>query len=72
MPKDLGIKTAGLRKVEMIKAMERTEGNFDCLGTASSYCDQTSCLLRPDCLKERYYIPLAKGKEKDGKNPSSG
>jgi hypothetical protein len=51
MPKDLGIKTAGLRKVEMIKAIQRTEGNFDCFSTSGSYCDQTSWLFRPVCLK---------------------
>jgi len=51
MAKDLGIKTAGLRKVEMIKEIQRAEGNFDCFGTASNYCDQMSCLFRHDCLK---------------------
>ncbi|MCG6919042.1 MAG: Rho termination factor N-terminal domain-containing protein [Deltaproteobacteria bacterium] len=51
MAKDLGIKTSGLKKVEMIKAIQRAEGNFDCFGTASNYCDQMSCLFRQDCLK---------------------
>lgn len=51
MAKDLGIKTTGLKKVEMIKAIQRAEGNFDCFGTASNYCDQMSCLFRQDCLK---------------------
>ena len=51
MAKDLGIKTTGLKKVEMIKAIQRAEGNFDCFGTAGNYCDQLSCLFRQDCLK---------------------
>ena len=51
MAKDLGIKTTGLKKVEVIKAIQRAEGNFDCFGTASNYCDQMSCLFRQDCLK---------------------
>jgi hypothetical protein len=51
MAKELGIKTAGLRKVEMIKAIQKAEGNFDCFGMASNYCDQMSCLFRQDCLK---------------------
>jgi hypothetical protein len=51
MAKELGIKTAGLRKVEKIKAIQGAEGNFDCFGTASDYCDQASCLFRQDCLK---------------------
>lgn len=51
LAKDLGIKTTGLKKVEVIKAIQRAEGNFDCFGTASNYCDQMSCLFRQDCLK---------------------
>ena len=51
MAKDLGIKTTGLKKVEMIKAIQRAEGNFDCFGTASKFSDQLSCLFRQDCLK---------------------
>ena len=51
MAKEFGIKTTGLKKVEMIKAIQRAEGNFDCFGTASNYCDQMSCLFRQDCLK---------------------
>jgi hypothetical protein len=51
MAKELGIKTTGLKKVEMIKAIQRAEGNFDCFGTAGNYCDQMSCLFRQDCLK---------------------
>lgn len=41
----------GLKKVEMIRAIQRAEGNFDCFGTASNYCDQLSSLFRQDCLK---------------------
>ena len=50
MAKAMGIKTSGLKKPEMIKQIQRTEGNFDCFGTATSYCDQISCLFREDCL----------------------
>jgi hypothetical protein len=51
MAKELGIKPAGLRKGELIKSIQRTEGNFDCFGTAIDYCDQLGCLFREDCLK---------------------
>ena len=51
LAKELGIKPAGLRKGELIKSIQRTEGNFDCFGTAFSYCDQLGCLFREDCLK---------------------
>ena len=50
MAKAMGIKTSGLKKPEMIKQIQITEGNFDCFGTASSYCDQINCLFREDCL----------------------
>ena len=51
MAKELGIKPAVLRKAELIKSIQRTEGNFDCFGAAIDYCDQVSCLFREDCLK---------------------
>jgi len=46
----VGMKTKGLRKAEMIKEIQRNEGNFDCFGTATDYCDQMGCLFREDCL----------------------
>jgi phage terminase small subunit len=51
MAKELGIKPGGLRKAELIKSIQSTEGNFDCFGTAIDYCDQSGCLFRDDCLK---------------------
>ncbi len=51
LAKELGIKAAGLRKAKLIKSIQKTEGNFDCFGTAISYCDQMNCLFREDCLK---------------------
>jgi hypothetical protein len=50
--KKRGIKTLGKsKKVELIRIIQRAEGNFDCFGTAMNYCDQLSCLWRKDCLK---------------------
>lgn len=47
----LGIKdTWKYSKKELIKAIQRQEGNFDCFGTAINFCDQMSCLWREDCL----------------------
>ena len=45
MAKEMGIKTKSLRKAEMIKEIQRNEGNFDCFGTATDYCDQMGCLF---------------------------
>jgi hypothetical protein len=54
-----GIKTGKLRKAELIKVIQRQEGNFDCFGTAGQgACDQHGCLWRDDCFKEAQ-IPLA-------------
>ncbi|MGQ9638089.1 MAG: SAP domain-containing protein [Thermodesulfobacteriota bacterium] len=49
--KDLGLKsTFGLSKAELIRRIQRAEGNFDCFGTATDYCDQFQCYFREDCL----------------------
>lgn len=50
MAKELDIKTSNLRKSELIKSIQRAEGNFDCFGTAEDYCDQTNCLFRQGSL----------------------
>jgi len=50
--RSLGIKDAWkFSKKELIKLIQRAEGNFDCYGTAVDYCDQLSCCWRNDCLK---------------------
>lgn len=49
--KSLGLKnTFGLSKAELIKRIQRAEGNFDCFGTAKDYCDQVKCCFRDDCF----------------------
>jgi hypothetical protein len=50
MARAMGIKTSGLKKAEVIKQIQRTEGNFDCFGMATGNCDQIDCLFREDCL----------------------
>ncbi|MGE5311314.1 MAG: Rho termination factor N-terminal domain-containing protein [Nitrospirota bacterium] len=51
LAKQLGLNPGKVRKAELIKAIQRAEGNFDCFGTAKDYCDQLNCLFREDCLK---------------------
>ena len=49
--KERGVKAGNMKKENIIRTIQRAEGNFDCFGTASSgYCDQTNCLWRDDCL----------------------
>lgn len=45
------VKAGNMKKAELIKAIQRAEGNTDCFGAATSgECDQTNCLWREDCL----------------------
>ncbi len=43
--------TFGLSKAELIRRIQKAEGNFDCFGTAKGYCDQLQCSFREDCLR---------------------
>lgn len=50
--KHLGIAPNGLSKAELIRSIQRHEGNFECFGYAwEGTCAQTNCLWRIDCLK---------------------
>lgn len=50
--KEKGIKTGNLIKPELIWAIQKSEGNFNCYGSANSgFCDQVNCLWRKDCLE---------------------
>ncbi len=52
MAQELSIDTKRLSDLEIIHAIQRLEGNFDCFATASvGECDQTACLWRGDCLE---------------------
>lgn len=44
------IKPGKLPKAELIRTIQRAEGNFDCFDTNSSKtCGQEECLWREDC-----------------------
>jgi hypothetical protein len=44
-------KAFGLSKGELIRRIQKPEGNSDCFGTAKGYCDQFQCFFREDCLR---------------------
>lgn len=45
------IGTRGLSKADLIRAIQREEGNFDCYATATDgNCDRRDCLWREDCM----------------------
>ena len=48
--KKLGIKAKAAKKADLIRHIQRAEGNFDCFGTAADYCDQWMCCFGEDCL----------------------
>lgn len=48
--KELGLKTARMKKEDLIRAVQAAEGNFPCFGTADGSCDQTLCCWIDDCL----------------------
>ena len=50
--RSLGIKdTWKYSKKDLIKSIQRSEGNFDCFGTSRDNCNQLSCCWRSDCIK---------------------
>lgn len=49
--KERGIKAGRMAKAEIIRTIQRVEGNFACFGTATGgFCDQGDCSWRDDCL----------------------
>ncbi len=49
--KERGLKVEKMNKTEIIRTIQRAEGNADCFGTEHvNICGQTSCLWREDCL----------------------
>jgi hypothetical protein len=50
--KTKGIKVGNMKKANIIRSIQKTEGNFDCFGTAiNGECNQADCLWREDCLQ---------------------
>jgi hypothetical protein len=42
-----------MEKAELIRTIQRAEGNYDCYGTATDEeCDQEECLWREECFRE--------------------
>jgi len=46
----LGVKTAKMKKEQLIRAIQKSEGNNECFATGQSQmCGQMNCLWREDC-----------------------
>jgi len=51
--KEKGIKIKRtMKKADIIREIQKSEGNFPCFGTAKDFCDQTDCIWRDDCLSK--------------------
>ena len=51
LAKDAGIKTSRLTKIQLVQAIQLSEGNFNCFASAiEGECDQMKCMWRDDCF----------------------
>ncbi len=50
--KNHGVNSFGKRKSQLIREVQRSEGNFDCFGSATNFCDQWGCSFRSLCLND--------------------
>lgn len=48
--KEFHLSSFGKTKEDLIREVQRAEGNFACFKTALNYCDQWTCCFRDDCL----------------------
>ncbi len=45
-----GVKAGSLKKAELVRAIQRGEGNEECFATGrSATCEQSACLWKGDC-----------------------
>jgi hypothetical protein len=52
LAREKGAKIGNMTKVNAIRMIQMTEGNFDCFAKADAgKCDQGDCMFREDCLK---------------------
>lgn len=52
--KKKGVKTVKMKKVDIIRAIQKAENNFECYGTDRvQNCNEQNCLWLSDCVKER-------------------
>jgi len=50
--RSLGIKdTWKFSKKDLVRTIQRSEGNFDCFGSAKGACNQMACCWKTDCVK---------------------
>lgn len=60
LAKKHGIRSFGRNKADLIREIQRAEGNFDCYGSAGGFCDQGECAFRDSCLEEDKQVKKTK------------
>jgi hypothetical protein len=48
--KTVNLQPGSMDKTNLIRAIQKAEGNFPCFKTAQGSCDQLGCCWREDCL----------------------
>ena len=51
--KSLGIHPEGMERAEIIRAIQRAEGNTPCFGASNGKCVHTACCFRAECMGYR-------------------
>ena len=47
----VGVIPTKMKKIELIHAIQKAEGNNQCYGISYAYCGQMGCCFREDCSK---------------------
>ena len=50
LAKGRGLKPGRLAKTDLVRMLQKEEGNFDCFGKAGSHCDHLECKYHKWCL----------------------
>jgi hypothetical protein len=54
--KDLGLKRDFLDLTELIRSIQRREGNLDCFGRGQAHCEEPECSWRLYCLEQPQHM----------------
>ena len=49
--KSVGVRCVGVKRPDMIRAIQQAEGNLPCFARSNGGCSQTGCCWRADCVK---------------------
>jgi hypothetical protein len=51
LAKNMGINAFRMKKIDLIRSIQREENNIECYGTPRvDHCGEMSCLWRSDCI----------------------